>query len=1084
MTDLAELESGTSGREALAAAAVQLLDQLGGGDSKSTRGRRRRWRSRVSAGLVAIGARARGSGLPALAAVVEPVGMYLVSPDSGGLRARSIEPWVGALISICAGSGTLADTDLLLAAPEQWPRFGDQQRGAQLRDAGVGLAREVEMLSDGGRPNRALPPVLALGHDALELLAESASALDEETQALAADPRRAIAHLADRMPGFGLACRHVGLAVLEPLFVASARRLSAVATGESGSLDDRWLAWSEHWQQWFTSPGPDSLARALALHADGGVADAGMLTAVREQLSRVLISAEPTPAEDESGPVDPWSRAIPIDADPEVADELRQELPAAMSDLEQAVSALTGGDHDGLDEARRLAHTIKGAANTVGLSGIATIAHWLEDLLDRHGRGEAVDEILAEASDVLAESIESIDRPEPLSDLSRDAIRRLAAERGSTLVPEPDYASAAQAVDAGPAPDVDPDQTPASISSDTDDEPPGHDACAATSRVVEQPADALAKANEALAILALAEESVASMRALRRSLRGSDERLQTLADELERLADRAEHEPANLSAEAIDDLAGNGPVEVPERFDPLDFERRASLPSVARRIAETATDNRQIDRSLAERIEAIGEQIERLGQVQNALRESALRARMLPAARLTARLQRVCRQSARMTDRDVQLLIEGEATLVDGDSLHRLAEPLAHLIRNAVVHGIEPAATRVARGKPPAGRVLVSFASVTGWLSVTVQDDGAGLDLVAIAERARALHLLADDLAIDAGAAEQLILAPGFSTRAKADQLSGRGVGLDVVNQAVRSMRGSLQVRSRPGQGLNVQIDLPLEMMLRPLFVVRCRHHVLALSTRGVRALQADVEAVQWRDGVGRYDAGGRAIEVRSLESVLGLPAHALATDEARAPMLLRIEVPGGRECALVVPDPGPARPALVRELSAYMPRLPGIDGAAVLGDGAIAPVLDLPELISTAADTPTALPLPEPAAPLPLCLVVDDSVSVRRATTQFLADLGFDTDAADNGRHALERLRQRRPDLLVVDLEMPEMDGLALTRAVRELPGAQRLPIIMITSRASSRVRALAMEAGANHFLAKPFSEDELAALVVGILR
>ncbi|MEZ5661070.1 MAG: response regulator [Burkholderiaceae bacterium] len=374
-----------------------------------------------------------------------------------------------------------------------------------------------------------------------------------------------------------------------------------------------------------------------------------------------------------------------------------------------------------------------------------------------------------------------------------------------------------------------------------------------------------------------------------------------------------------------------------------------------------------------------------------------------------------------------------------------------------IAHGIEAPPARVARGKPPAGRVLVSFASATGWLSVSVQDDGAGLDMAAIAERARALHLLATDLDLDASAAEQLILAHRvLDARAReSDQRSRRGSGCGQSDRTfdARRVTGSIAA----GQGVSVQIDLPLEMMLRPLFVVRARHHVLALSTRGVRSIEADVENIQWQEGSGRYRRGERIIEVRTLESVLGLPERVLLGAQDRAPMLMRVEVPGGRECAILVPEPGPARPALVREMAPYMPRLPGIDGAAVLGDGSIAAVLDLPELFSTAAAAPAVVPLAEaPAAPVHLS--GGRRLGQRTSCHQPVSRRSWlcNRSRRQRGRQALEQLRSRRPDLLIVDLEMPEMDGLELTRAVRELPGAQSLPIIMITSRASARCAAV----------------------------
>ncbi len=1097
MAALADTIVTTDARESLAAAAVRVLDALEGGAETRGRGRRRRWRARVSRALGELEREAADAGLQALARVTRCIAAYLGSGDSAGLRARSVEPWVGALMAVCAGGGDDSRADLLLDAPRQWPQFGDG-RASELEAGRTSLADDLRRLAGGGP---VADPTVEATAEALALMTESTGALIADLEGLDGDPRAALAHVVEQMPGFGLACRHIGLGALEPVFAATARGLrDSLREADDASLPLSWLDWAANWNAWFESPDTARLARALAPHAESGWVGASTLDGVRRRLSQLRVVDSAQTAPDEDGPADPWPRGLAADADPEVFDELRLELPAAMSAFEAAVTAMGRAEEGAAAEARRIAHTIKGAATTVGLNGIATIAHWLEDLLE-DGR-QADPTLFADGVDVLAEMIESPEAAQPVSALSREAIIRMARARGAVLVPEPGV----DGKPAGTADDmVDPPASPgaqADVDVDVDvqavdDGPPdeGDASAGAESRAVPAtlsaavaPAiggDALERIGEALAILAQVQEATDGLRMLHRSMRGNDERMQTLAGELDRLSIAAAQEGDTASDPSIDAAAAAADVNDRERFDPLVFERRASLPSVARRIAETAADNRQMDRSLAEQLDALQARLERLERLHNGLREAALRARMVPASRLSARLRRVCRQACRLEDREAEVVFEGEHTQVDQTTLHALAEPLAHLMRNAVAHGIEPPAARVSAGKPPQGRVLVGFASAGGWLSVTVQDDGAGIDLAAVERRARALGLLAEDLPLDRAAAEQLVLAPGFSTRARASQISGRGIGLDVVNQAVRALRGSLQVRSRRNAGMSVQIDIPLELMLRQVFVLRSRSHVLALSTRGVRAIQADVEAVEWGSEGGRYAAGDRVLDALSLETVLGLPDGLLREGQARPPMLMRIEVPGGRECMLVVPDPGPARPAMIRELAAYMPRLPGIDGAAVLGDGAIAPVIDLPEAVSTTnAAAVDARALPQPAGTLPVCMVVDDSVSVRQATTRFLADLGFATESAENGAQALERLHRQRPDLLVLDLEMPGMDGLELTRAVRAMPGMQGLPIIMITSRASSRVRALALEAGANHFLAKPFSEDELAALVVGILR
>jgi chemosensory pili system protein ChpA (sensor histidine kinase/response regulator) len=451
-----------------------------------------------------------------------------------------------------------------------------------------------------------------------------------------------------------------------------------------------------------------------------------------------------------------------------------------------------------------------------------------------------------------------------------------------------------------------------------------------------------------------------------------------------------------------------------------------------------------------------------------------------------------------MAGREVMLAIDGDDTLVEAGMLSTLVDALAHLLRNAVDHAIEPPELRRSLGKSPVGAIRLSVRRDGALLTVVCEDDGSGLDSKAIRDRAIAQGLLDPAAPADEAALQALILMPGFSTRDRVSQLSGRGFGHDVVSQTVRAMRGTIAIASEPGRGTRFTLAVPLGLASLPVMLVRSATHALALSVRGIDRI---VPAPAAEPGGGATGPAGRprvpAIHADgsdwtplTLEALLGLPDDALeptdvagAAPAARSALLLRA-VDGART-ALLVPEPEAPRSVVVRPMPAHVPRVPGIDGVAVLGDGAVAPVLDLGALLAARADgslgARAAAPARRPAAArtAPLCLVVDDSVSVRRTTEIFVRDLGFEVDGASDGVEALERVRRRVPDLMLVDMEMPRMNGLELVRALRADPRTANVAVIMITSRYSDRHKQFALDAGVDVFLTKPYTEDALASQI-----
>jgi len=769
------------------------------------------------------------------------------------------------------------------------------------------------------------------------------------------------------------------------------------------------------------------------------------------------------------------SLKIPLDADRVVVENLLRELPALSHEFSACIERIDAGSDTAIAAAQRIAHTLKGSANTVGVRGIALLTHQLEDLLQllepQPGALAApLRATLSDAADCLAEMSEAV---AGLGPAPGNAVTVLSRVREWTRrVLEDPAVALAGARDAAPVPA--PVPAPAAMPAQ------GFAAPAELAHEVPEPGELqewlrvpaslierlLAFANEASILLSQAQEQAIEVDRGRAVLRGATDQLQDLAGELERLVD--------VRGLALSERRAR------EDFDPLELDEYNDLHMVSRRIAESGADGRLIEQQLGQTVAALRDSLSRLERIQVDVRESALRTRTVRVDTVVPRWRRTVRQAARMIGREVSLQVDGESTEIDAQLLQALVEPVAHLLRNAIDHGIEPAGQRQLLGKPPLGRIVLGFVRDGPDLLIECRDDGAGFDLPAIRARAIALGLLevgepcADETLL------RWVLMPGFSTRGQATQLSGRGIGLDVVNQAVGELRGTLEIESLPGRGTRFRLRLPVRMAALPVIIVRSGTHVLALSVRDVEQVLAADEAIDAGDGGGPHVnvAAGRLPVVR-LEDVLGLPADAFAPPpgvEAGAPALLQVRLQGGERVAVRVPEPGQTRAVVLRPLASFLPPIAGLEGAAALGDGAAAPVFDLPRVLS-ARQGARALPAARLSLPqAPVCLVVDDSVSVRRTMEQFVRDLGYDVDSAADGVEALEHLKRRVPALVLADLEMPRMNGVELVRALRARPETRSVPVIMITSRSSDKHRALALEAGVDVFLTKPYTEDVLA--------
>ena len=807
------------------------------------------------------------------------------------------------------------------------------------------------------------------------------------------------------------------------------------------------------------------------------------VAALTDQLFAPKLVTEEAEAETrpQQAQADDISLELPPDVNPDLLDGLLQELPYQAADFSAAVQRLSTGEGQlaDVDVARRIAHTLKGAGNTVGVRGIATLTHHTEDILQalsKHGvlpTRSLADTLLnaADCLETMSEALLGVSAPPPqaLAVLQTvldwaNRIDREGVPTGDEILPPPTSlvapapAQALQALEqeAAPAPATQQPTPSAEV----------------TLRVPASLVDDLLRlVGESIILTSQVQERIRKTLIQSRAVTTQNQLFQNLAAELEQLVDiRNVSSPLSRSMQRGD-------------FDPLELEQYDELNTVTHRLVEAATDSREMNRAVEDNLRLLDSLLVDQGRLHRDSQEAVLRTRMVPIQTVVPRLQRSVRQTSRLVDKEAELIVRGADTLMDSNVLNSMVDPLMHILRNAVDHGIESPAERQRLGKPPVGRIELHFMREGGNIAIHCRDDGAGLDLNVIRRLAEERGLITPGKSLEPDELARLILLPGFSTRGVATQTSGRGIGMDMVYTRLLELKGSLRIQTERGKGCLMELRLPVTLISTHALLLRVREQVYALSDRGIeQILYSDAGTIQTLGNTTTYRLGNDLFEFTSLNALFNLPHDRREQGRSAPPVLLVREETGGLH-AVMVQELLDSRDLVVKNLGQYIPKLPGIVGATILGDGSVAPVLDLPELLraktaalrlpmisqSSIESTTTSTPHRR------IVLAVDDSLSARRSLAQFVQDAGFEVRTARDGLEAIEIINGKTPDLVLADLEMPRMNGLELTAHLRANQATHTLPVIMITSRSTAKHRHEAEVAGVDVYLTKPFMEDEL---------
>ena len=696
----------------------------------------------------------------------------------------------------------------------------------------------------------------------------------------------------------------------------------------------------------------------------------------------------------------------------------------------------------------RLLHTFKGNARMAGAMNLGEFTHLLETRIEEIARNGNV-------SDALFDEIES----------GFDALA-LAVEQLSKGEVAP-VAAPAEAPEEKSVSEVTPESSEAeSESSQT----------LATLRVPAKLIDQLV--NEAGELSIARTRIEGEMRSLKSSLLDLTENVIRLRRQLREIEIQAEGQMQAHVAQTPQDET---------QFDPLELDRFTRFQELTRFMAESVNDVATVQQNLLKNVDDANAAILAQSRLNRNLQQELMGVRMLPFDSQSERLYRIVRQTAKAVGKRANLDIVGGKVEIDRSVLDKMLAPLEHMLRNAVTHGIETREARLAAGKPETGEIDVSLVQEGNEIILSMVDDGKGLDSTAIRARAEALGLLAADKKIDEAALFDFIFQPGFSTAGELTQVSGRGVGMDVVRTEVAALGGRIEIMSTAGQGTTFRLYLPLTLAVTQTLLLRAGTHLYAIpSTMIEQVLELKEQPLAELRERGEAEWLGNSYPFHYLPHLLGERAAAPEAHRQYWVLLLRS---GTQRVAVLVDELKGNQEVVVKNIGAQLARVVGIDGATVLGDGQVVLILNPVALASRAGASNTATGAPVAVetvtnAAQPNVMVVDDSLTVRKITSRLLAREGYQVLLAKDGVDALEQLLDVTPDVILSDVEMPRMDGFDLVRNIRADERLSALPIIMITSRTADKHRNHAIELGANHYLGKPYDEDELLRLVAAYTR
>ncbi len=519
-----------------------------------------------------------------------------------------------------------------------------------------------------------------------------------------------------------------------------------------------------------------------------------------------------------------------------------------------------------------------------------------------------------------------------------------------------------------------------------------------------------------------------------------------------------------------------------DEFDPLEFDRFTHMQQLSRGMLESLSDLDSLRTILANITRESETLLLQQSRVNTELQEGLMRTRMVPFAGQAPRLRRIVRQTSSELGKHVELKLLGMEGELDRTVLDRVIPPIEHMLRNAIAHGIESPGQRREQGKPETGTVNLSFKREGSDIVIQVSDDGAGINLEAIQKKAIEKGLLKPGAKVAKDVLLNMIMESGFSTAEEVTQVAGRGVGMDVVNTEIKQLGGLLTIDTERGKGTTFTINMPLTLAITRALMVNVgeeNYAIPLLSVHGVERISAEeLQQLQSQEQP-VYHWLDEDYPLMHLGTVLGVSKPVPPAENQKIPLLLVRS--GEHRAAIQVEGMLGSREIVVKPIGPQLSTLSGITGATIMGDGQVMLILDLGVLIRLMSASEGGEEIEVQAEPVakvqtrPLVMVVDDSITVRKVTTRLLERNDYDVVTAKDGVDALAQLQEHHPDVMLLDVEMPRMDGFELATNIRNDADLKEIPIIMITSRTATKHRQRAMDIGVNAYLGKPYNESDL---------
>lgn len=897
-------------------------------------------------------------------------------------------------------------------------------------------------------------------------------------------------------------------------------------------LDDALEADTEKLEQ----PDQDDGINADALSIDEPVDEVIELQAVAQANEEISVFAAP--------------RMVALEGDPELVEIFLEEARELHETLE---STLQSGHFNLADkqvsaELQRTLHTLKGGARLAGAMPIGDLSHGFESLLTavdqaRIHPGEHLTSLTHEVIDRLAEQIDDLGQGPQLRS-AEDLVARLDQwlKADGEPLPESEPAELAVEVDSELVETIAPEpidtiaETPLEVSED-----PANAQEILDESVLEQTdaPDEAVVATESLEQPLAAESAVSAASALNLTMddaqtirsgnRGQREQVRVRSDLLDRLVNyagevsiyrtRIEQQNGQLGfnlteleqtisrlREQLRQLEIETEAQILFRyerdrgeeavhdatFDPLELDRFSAMQQVSRSLMETVNDLANINGFLEDLQSDTDTLLLQQSRITTDLQDGLMRTRMVPFVQIVPRLHRVVRQTCNQLEKKAELIIQGEGSEIDRGILERMIGPLEHMLRNAIAHGIETPAERQDLGKSETGNIHLQLSREGSDIQLIISDDGAGVNMAKIRAQAVKSGLLDPNVEVSDTDVLPFVLEHGFSTAREITQISGRGVGLDVVVSEVKQLGGSLDITSQSGEGAKFIIRLPLTLAITDALLVELAGEIYAIphsSIEGVvRVSLQELEACyNGRQKV--YSYAGQDYQIRYLGNMLNVAEVSLSDQRKWYPLLLVRA--GEHHVALQVDGLLGNRQIVVKSVGIQVATVRWISGGTILGDGRVALILDVTALVRSdmahAAAPKQQVAHVETTAQEPgvgrTVMVVDDSITVRKVTGRLLERHGMNVITAKDGVDAVATLQEQRPDIMLLDIEMPRMDGYELARHMRNSDALKAIPIIMITSRTGDKHRNLAMELGVRRYLGKPYQENELLDNIYSVL-